>query len=497
MPSKTLRTDTETTPLANGSLGDMSPSEFRKHAAEFTEWIIRYLEHPERYKVLADVAPGDIKAKLPGSAPEQPESMESIFSDLDSIIAPALTHWNHPGFMAYFSNTASKPGILGEFVSAAINPNAMLWRTGPAVVELEEVVLDWLRQLLGLSADFYGLIHEGASLASLVALAAARESLNLRIREEGMIGRTDLPKLRVYASEHSHSSIDKAAIILGVGQSGITKIESDAEFRMIPDALERKIEIDLKQGVKPMAVVATVGTTSSTAVDPVKEIAAICRRYNIWLHIDAAYAGSAAVLSEKRWIFEGSETADSIVVNPHKWLFVPVDCSVLYCRKPDILRRAFSLIPEYLKTNEEVRNPMDYGVTLGRRFRALKLWFVIRTFGAEGIRERLRYHIQIAQDFKSWIEESPDFELIAPAPFSVVCFRYNPSGKKLHPAEIDKLNETLMERVNSTGEVFLSHTKLRNCFVLRIAIGNLGTTERHVKRAWELLQEHSGTPRSA
>ncbi|HEY4612411.1 MAG TPA: pyridoxal-dependent decarboxylase [Bacteroidota bacterium] len=469
------------------------PSEaFRQHAVEFIDWITDYLDHPERYKVLADVVPGDIKKKLPHTPPEKPEPIEDILRDLDTIIAPGLTHWNHPGFMAYFSNTASKPAILGELVSSALNTNAMLWRTGPAAVELEDVVLDWLRQLLGLPAEFYGLIHDTASVSSLVALAAARESIGVRIREEGMAGRTDLPKLRVYASEHAHSSIVKAAIVLGFGQSGVKTIPADDEFRMRADLLEQIISDDVKQGVKPCAVVATVGTTSTTSVDPVKAIAAVCQRHNLWLHVDAAYAGNAAVLPEMRWMLDGAESVDSLVLNPHKWLFVSMDCSVLYCRKPEILRRTFSLVPEYLKTDtEEVRNPMDYGIALGRRFRALKLWFVMRTFGAEGIREKLRYHIAIAQNLKQWVLASAEFELMAPAPLSVVCFRYHPRNTQFLDSELNSLNETLLNRVNATGEVFLSHTKLHDHYVLRLAIGNLGTTEQHVRRAWELLQKYA------
>jgi len=492
MPNEGTSSNVKTPRRSADSTTDISSEEFRKQSSTFTEWIIRYLDHPEHHRVLADVSPGDIKKKLPKSAPAKPESIEAILRDLDDVILPGLTHWNHPGFMAYFSNTASKPGILAEFVSAALNTNSMLWRTGPSSVELEDVVLDWLRQLLGLPQEFYGLIHEGASLSSLVALTAARESLNVRIREDGMAGRADLPKLRIYVSEHAHSSIDKAAIVLGIGQSGVTKIACDEEFRLLPGELDSAIAEDIKQGIKPMAVVATVGTTSSTSVDPVKAIAAICRKHHIWLHVDAAYAGSAAVLPEMQWMLDGCQSADSVVLNPHKWLFVPVDCSVLYCRKPDILRRAFSLVPEYLKTDDDqVRNPMDYGITLGRRFRALKLWFVMRTFGVDGIRERLRYHIKIAQDFKQWVEESTDFEIMAPAPFSVVCFRYRPNSEQLTNAEIDEWNETLMERVNATGEVFLSHTKLNGKYILRLAIGNLATTESHVRRSWELLQEHA------
>lgn len=483
---------TKTTSQTSPRQLDLSTEEFRRYAHEFVSWVATYLERPERYKVLPDVKPGEIKSKFPSKPPEHPEPLEAIIADLDSIIAPGLTHWNHPGFMAYFSISSSKPAILGELVSAAFDTNAMLWKAGPAAVELEEVVLDWLRQLLELPKEFYGLIHDTASVSSLVALAAAREALNLRIREEGMSGRNDLPKLRVYTSEHAHSSIEKAAIVLGFGQKGVAKIEVDGEFRMRADRLRAAIESDVNAGIKPCAVVATVGTTSTTSIDPVREIADICRTRGLWLHVDAAYAGNAALLPEMRWLVGGCDEADSLVFNPHKWLFVPIDCSVLYCRKPEVLRQAFSLVPEYLRTNEdEVRNPMDYGISLGRRFRALKLWMVLRTFGVSGIRERLRYHIALAQKFRSWVEEDPDFEVAAPSPLSVVCFRYRPQKSNLSDAELDERNERLLEAVNKTGEVFLSHTKLRERFTLRLAIGNLRTTEQHVRRAWELLREHA------
>ncbi|MGH2566983.1 MAG: pyridoxal phosphate-dependent decarboxylase family protein [Bacteroidota bacterium] len=473
-------------------LSDISSEDFRRHARDFIDWIINYLDHPERYKVLAGVKPGEIKQKLPQTPPEQPEPLTAILQDLDEILTPGLTHWNHPGFMAYFSTTASRPGILGELLSAALNTNAMLWRTGPAAVELEDVVLDWLRQLLRLPKQFSGLIHDTASASSLVALAAAREALELNIREGGMCGRPDLPKIRVYTSEHAHSSIEKAAIVLGIGQTGVAKIPVDNDFRMRADLLRATVETDLKAGVKPCAIVATVGTTSTTSVDPVADIAEICRRYGIWLHVDAAYAGSAAIVPEMRWLLDGCEHADSIVFNPHKWLFVPIDCSVLYCSKPEILRRAFSLVPEYLRTGEETAiNPMDYGIALGRRFRALKLWMVLRAFGAEGIRERLRHHIRMAQNFKQWVEKSADFELMAPARLSVVCFRFHPQNAGLSEADLERINEELLERINKTGEIFLSHTKLNNRFTLRLAIGNLRTAEQHVQRAWELLRDHA------
>ena len=474
----------------------MDSESFRRDGHRLIDWIAEYLAHPERYPVLAQVEPGQVERALSKEPPEKPESLEAILQDVEKIIVPGLTHWNHPGFFAYFAITGSGPGILGELLSAAFNVNAMLWRTAPAATELEELVMDWLRQLLGLPPEFMGLINDTASVSSLCAIAAAREALGLRIREEGLAGRPDLSRLSLYTSEQAHSSIEKAAIVLGLGQASVKKIAVDEEFRLRSRALEAAIEEDLKAGCRPFCVVATVGTTSTTSVDPVPEIADICERYKLWLHVDAAYAGVAAILPEKRWALAGCERADSIVVNPHKWLFVPIDCSAFYCRHPSILRQAFSLVPEYLRTSEEdrVRNFMDYGVQLGRRFRALKLWMVLRAFGSEGLRQRLRDHIALAERFQGWIRASSNFELLAPVPFSVVCFRGRPQGLTAGPeteAYLNRLNERLLEAVNETGEVFLSHTKIDDKFTLRLAIGNLGTTEAHVRRAWELLQEHA------
>jgi aromatic-L-amino-acid decarboxylase len=474
----------------------MDIESFRRDGHRLIDWIAEYLAHPERYPVLAQVEPGQVKRSLAKEPPEKPEPLEAILQDVEKIIVPGLTHWNHPGFFAYFAITGSGPGILGELLSAAFNVNAMLWRTAPAATELEEIVLDWLRQLLGLPPEFMGLINDTASVSSLCAIAAAREALGLRIREEGMAGRPDLPRLRFYTSEQAHSSIEKAAIVLGLGQAGVKKIVVDEEFRLRSDVLEAAIKEDLKAGWKPFCVVATVGTTSTTSVDPVPEIAEICERYKLWLHVDAAYAGAAAILPEKRWALASCERADSIVVNPHKWLFVPIDCSAFYCRHPRVLKQAFSLVPEYLRTPEEdrVRNFMDYGIQLGRRFRALKLWMVLRAFGSEGLRQRLRAHIALAERFQGWIEASPDFELLAPVSFSVVCFRNRPCGLPAGPeteAYLNRLNERVLESVNRTGEVFLSHTELNGRFTLRLAIGNLRTTEAHVRRAWDLLQEHA------
>ena len=375
--------------------------------------------------------------------------------------------------------------MLAEFLSAALNVQAMLWRTSPAATELEEVSLAWLRQLLGLPDEFEGVIYDTASISTLHALAAARELSVADVRTRGLAGRADLPQFRVYCSEHAHSSVDKAVILLGLGHDSLRRIEADAEFRMRPEALAAALDEDTRRGIQPMAVVATVGTTSTTSVDPVGAIASICARERIWLHVDAAYAGVAAMLPDFRWILRDAAAADSVVVNPHKWLFTPFDLSAFYCRRMDVVRTAFSLVPEYLETPEagEVKNLMDTGIQLGRRFRALKLWMVLRHFGAEGIRARIAEHIRLAQLFAGWVDDSSDFERTAPAPFSVVCFR---------ATESDEFNERLLDRINASGEIFLSHTKLNGRYTLRLAIGNLHTTERHVERAWTLIREIAG-----
>jgi aromatic-L-amino-acid/L-tryptophan decarboxylase len=479
------------------ALGDMSAEEFRRFGHQVIDWVADYLAHPERYPVLAQVEPGRLRSALPPAAPEGGEPMGDILADVERQIVPALTHWNHPGFFAYFSVSASAPGILGELLAAAFNVNGMLWRTSPASTELEETALSWLRQLMGLPAEFDGIIYDTASVSTLHAVAAAREAAGVRAREDGLSGRADLPLLRVYCSEQAHSSVDKSVLTLGLGQRSLRRVETDFEFRMRPAALAAAIDEDRRAGLLPFCVVATVGTTSTTSVDPVEAVADICERERLWLHVDAAYAGSAAVAPEYRSHLRGCQRADSLVTNPHKWLFTPIDLSVLYCRRMDVLRRAFSLTPEYLRTSEgdaaAVRNQMDYGVQLGRRFRSLKLWMVMRYFGAEGLAARIREHCRLARLFATWAEESPDWELLAPVPFSTVCFRASPATGEADAVEraarLDALNERLMNAVNATGEAFISHTKLGGALALRLAVGNIRTTEEHVRRLWSLLEE--------
>jgi aromatic-L-amino-acid decarboxylase len=433
-------------------------SDFRADAAAASEWVARYLEGVRELPVLAQVEPGQVRAALPASPPERAEPFADVLRDVDEILLPGITHWNHPRFFAYFAISGSEPGILAELLAAALNVNAMLWRTSPAATELEELAVDWLRQLVGLPAGLHGHIEDTASTSTLAALTAAR---HLR------------PGGAVLCSEHAHSSVDKAARLL---ELPLVKIPADAEFRLRPDALAEALGSQ-----EAAAVVATVGTTSTTSVDPVDAIAPLCADAGAWLHVDAAYAGPAMVCEENRWAFAGVERADSLVVNPHKWLFTPVDCSVLYTRRPDILRDAFSILPEYLRTSDEdVTNLMDYGPALGRRFRSLKLWAVIRCHGREGLQALIREHMRLARLFAGWVEETPGWEVVAPVPFSVVCFRREGP---------DAENEALLARVNATGEAYLSHTVLEGRYVLRLAIGNHRTREDDVRRAWELLQE--------
>lgn len=460
----------------------MSAEEFRRYGHIVVDRIARYMEEVERSPVLSRAQPGDVRASLPAEPPRAGEDMATILADFDDKIIPGITHWNHPGFMAYFAITGSGPGILGELLTAGLNVNGMLWRSSPAVTELEEVTLDWLRQLMGLPEPMFGEITDTASSSTLYALAAAREFANLGIHEKGIAGQ----RLRVYCSAEAHSCVDKAVITLGLGRDGLRHIPVDDRFRMRADLLAAAIAEDRAAGILPIAVVATAGTTGTTSIDPVPGIADICEREKMWLHVDASYAGIAAIVPEKRYVLAGVERGHSLVVNPHKWLFVPIDCSVLYTREPRYLKAAFTLPLEILSTPEAgVTNLMDYGMSLGRRFRALKLWFVLRYFGAEGIVERLREHMRLAQIVARWAEASEDFELCAPAEFSTVVFRYNPrSGTP----DVDAANARLLALVNQSGEVFLSGTKVRGLQVLRLAIGNLRTTEQHVLRALELIE---------
>jgi aromatic-L-amino-acid decarboxylase len=427
---------------------------FREDGAAALEWAASYLEGVRDYPVLAQVEPGEIRRALPEAAPERGEPFAAVLRDLEEVLLPGITHWQHPGFFAYFATTGSEPGILAELLAATLNVTQILWRASPAATELEVVTMSWLAQLLGLPPEWHGHIEDSASTSTLAALAAARQARSGRV---------------VVCSEHAHSSVEKAARLLGLA---VQKVPVDAQFRMRAERL-----VDLEGAC---AVVATVGTTSSTSVDPVAEIAEACARRHVWLHVDAAYAGAAMVCPEFRSAWEGIERADSVVVNPHKWLFTPVDCSAFWTQRPDELHEAMTLVPEYLRTSEEdALNLSEYGPALGRRFRALKLWAVLRCYGREGLQERIREAVRLAQLFEGWVRDEPEWEVVAPRPFSVVCFRREGS---------DEANEALLDRVNRSGEAFVSHTVLDGRYVLRLAIGNARTTEADVERAWEVLK---------
>jgi aromatic-L-amino-acid/L-tryptophan decarboxylase len=477
-------------------LGDMPVEEFRDALHRVADWVADYRQCIEELRISPDVAPGEISARLPQVPPEAPERFSDIFRDFQKSIIPGVVHWGHPAFFGYFGSTTTATGILGEMLMGALNVSAMTWRTSPSATELETLVLDWLRQMLGLPTDYTGVVYDTASVAVMHALAAARENLGLNARARGLCGRPEVPPLRVYASDQAHSSIEKAAITLGIGEQNVRRVPCEATYRMDVAALRSAIETDLRDGLLPMAVIATVGTTSATSVDPVDDIAAICDQHRLWLHVDAAYGGAMALLPEGRHVMKGVEAADSIVVNPHKWLFVPLDFSALYVRRPELLRATFSLVPEYLRGDAEQaeRNYMDYGIQLGRRFRALKAWMVIRSFGTEGLAARIREHIRLARLFASWVDADSQFELLAPVTMAVVCFRVGPhelSDKQAVDQELNSFNRRLVEAVNRTGEAYLTYTTLNRQVAMRLAVGNVLTTERHLAKAYDLIRREA------
>jgi len=471
------------------SPGDTTPEEFRKQLHELADWIADFRENIESLRVAPNPAvagPGAIRAQLPRQPPEDGEPFEKILSDVDRLIVPGMVHWSHPMFLGYFGWTTTAPGILGEILSAPLNVNAMTWRTCPAATELETVVIDWLRQWLGLPDEFGGVVYDTASVGIMHALAVAREQAAPYTRKLGLTNR-DLPRFRIYTSDQAHSSAEKAAIALGLGEENVIRVRSDDEFRLDVNSLGQTIAHDRQAGLQPMAVVATVGTTSTASVDPILEIAKICQEQKIWLHIDGAYGGGFAMLPEYRWLGEGWEMADSIVINPHKSLFVPLDFSVLYVRDLERLRHVFTLVPEYLRgdTVETEKNYMDYGIQLGRRFRALKAWVIWRSLGREGIVTRLREQIRLANLLANWIKKDNRFELAAPVSMGVVCFRFIGADEK----KLDNLNSELVERINASGRAYLTQTKLRGRTVMRIGFGNVLTTEEHLRKAWELIRQ--------
>lgn len=466
----------------------MNLDEFRERGHELVDWMADYFKNIENYPVKSQVKPKEIINQLPLDPPEKAEPFDKLMEDFNKIIIPGITHWEHPSYFAYFNANNSYPSILAEMLTATLGAQCMIWQTSPAAAELEERVMEWTAKLIGLPDNFTGVIQDTASTATLCALLTAREKLSdFQINKKGLYNHK---KLIVYCSEQSHSSIEKAVKIIGLGNSYLRKIAVDDKFAMMPSELDRIIAKDIKNGYQPLAVVVATGTTGSTAIDPLKEIGIICNKYQIWLHVDAAYAGTGLVVPEKRWMIAGIEKADSFVFNPHKWMFTNFDCSAYFVKDKEALIRTFEIMPEYLKTKEDdrVNNYRDWGIPLGRRFRALKLWFVFRSFGTEGIREKISNHLQWAQDLAQNITDSADFELLAPVPLATVCFRYKP-GQINDQKKLNKINSDLVDRLNSTGKIFLTHTKLNGNFTIRLVIGQTNTEKKHITQAWDLIQK--------
>ena len=468
----------------------MNNESFRKYAHELVDWMADYLENIGEYPVRSKAEPGDIFAKLPGKAPLNGESMDLILDDFKRIIIPGMTHWQSPKFFAYFPANSSYPSLLAEMLTATLGAQCMKWETSPAAAELEEKVMNWLRHMTGLPDEFEGVIQDTASTSTLLAVLSAREKYTgYTANEEGLQSHGGL---MIYCSRETHSSIDKAVRIAGMGSRNLVKVDVDERFAMVPSSLEKAIENDLGKGRKPVCVIATLGTTGSTAIDPLPEIAGICREHDIWLHVDAAYAGSALLLPEYRWMIEGVEQVDSLVFNPHKWLFTNFDCSAYYVKDRHSLIRAMQIVPEYLKTRHQgkVNDYCDWSVQLGRRFRALKLWFVIRSYGISGLQEKLRMHIRLAKNLEEKITNDPDFEIVAPVSLNLVCFRFLPKGIE-KPEDIDEINESLLRRINQTGKLFISHTRLEGKYVLRLVTANTHLEERHINEAWDLIRQQA------
>ena len=465
----------------------MNPDEFRRHGHRLVDWMADYMRDVGTLPVTPAVRPGDVLRQLPRSAPEEGEPFDTLMQDFTRIIVPGMTHWNHPGWFAYFPGNNSPPSVLAEMLTATLGAQCMSWATSPAATELEQLTMEWLRQMLGLPEGFTGVIQDTASTATLVALLSARErATHYAAGTTGLAGTG--ARLTVYASSEAHSSIDKGVKLAGYGLQQLRRVPVDQAYALMPDALDRMIAADREAGFVPACVVATVGTTSSTAIDPLGRIAEVCRRHAVWLHVDAAYAGTAAVVPELRHHFDGVEQADSFVFNPHKWMLVNFDCSAYFVRDRETLLRTFQVTPEYLRTAEdaEVVNYRDWGIQLGRRFRALKLWFVIRSYGLEGLRALIRKHVALAHELARKIEEMPGFEVMAPVHFGLVCFRYRPAG--VSDQEADRLNRELLVRVNSAHRVHLTHTELAGRYVIRMAIGQRQTEREHVEEAWQLVQ---------
>lgn len=465
----------------------MKNDEFRKHAHEFVDWIADYLENITDYPVKSKLKPGDVKKRIPDLPPLEGESMHQIFNDFQKDIIPGITHWQSPNFFAYFPANSSYPSLLAEMLTATLGVQGMIWETSPAAAELEEMVLNWLKGLIGIPEGFDGVIQDTASTANLTALLTAREKYSkFSINEKGF----DANNYRIYCSSETHSSIEKAVKIAGFGRNSLSKIAVDDQFRLNPFELEKAINEDLRNGFVPVCIVATIGTTGSTAIDSLEQITEISNKYNIWLHVDAAFAGTALILDEYKWMIKGIEKVDSFVFNPHKWMFTNFDCSAYFVKDKVSLVNTFEINPEYLRTKTQglVNDYRDWGIQLGRRFRALKLWFVIRSFGVNGLKEKIKYHIQLAKWLEDEIEKNKDFQMITPRTLNVVCFHFNPANlEKID--QINAINEKILHAVNETGKIFITHTKLKGVYTLRMVIGQTNVTKEQVKNAWELIQK--------
>ncbi|MFV1967207.1 MAG: aspartate aminotransferase family protein [Pirellulaceae bacterium] len=464
----------------------MTPEEFRTHGHQVIDWIADYLSRVEQYPVLSQVQPGDVRAMLPPEPPDQGEAFDRIMADVESVVMPGITHWQSPNFFAFFPANHSGPSILGDLLASGLGVQGMLWATSPSCTELETHVLDWMAGMLGLPEKFHshasggGVIQDSASSATLCALLAARErATEFATNRQGVRS-----SLVAYTSAQAHSSIEKAMMIAGLGTENLRLIDVDQEFRMRPDALATAIESDREAGKRPCFTAATVGTTSTGAIDPVEEIGPICRQYGLWLHVDAAMAGTAAICPEYRWVLQGLEGADSFCFNPHKWMFVNFDCDCFFVANRSSLIRTLSILPEYLKNKATesggVIDYRDWQIPLGRRFRSLKLWFVIRHFGVEGLQQRIREHVRLAQQFAEWVRDDDGFELAAPAPLNLICFRHRGG---------DDVNQRIMNELNQSGKLYLTHTRLHHRLTIRMSIGQSDTRFEHVKRAWDLIRQ--------
>jgi aromatic-L-amino-acid decarboxylase len=465
----------------------MTPDEFRKHAHELVEWMAAYLENVEKYPVRSQVKPGEIFKQIPDKAPVLPDSFTNLMKDIDDIIMPGITHWQNPNFFAYFPANTSPPSILAEMIIAALGAQCMNWETSPAAAELEEKMMNWLKEMTGLPDYFEGVIQDSASTATLAAIITAREKAsNYYFNEDGS---NSSGTLRVYCSEQAHSSVEKAVKISGLGKRNLVKVAVDENFAMLPGRLEESVKSDKQNGFIPCCVVVTIGTTGTTAVDPLRPVGEICRKNDIWLHVDAAMAGTALILPEFQWMLDGKEYIDSFLFNPHKWMFTNFDCTAYFTRDVASLIKTFEILPEYLKTRTrgQVNDYRDWGIPLGRRFRALKLWSVIRSFGTEGLQKKVRMHIQFAARLRELISKEPDFELMAPVIINLVCFRYCPPG--FDKKEINNLNEKLNHSLNDSGKIFLSHTVLNGKYTLRMVTGQTNVTLEHIERAWDLIMK--------